>query len=319
MKEQKPTFSQKVKAEIIKNEKTSDSCCLKSYLAAIIRGAGSLTLGNEGLGIEISTTNIDLVKFSAHCIKKIKGVDCDIYAEGAKAKKNYHLRYNDINLLKELSIIGEDADGSLSILSSLDNITKGKDCCKKCFVKGMFLACGSITIPKTDSNTQSAGYHMEFQLYDSITAKDFAALLNKVGFDFKVTERSESSTIYIKDKNAISDMIAFMGANSSRLEIENLMIMRDIRNNANRQSNCVNANIDRFLDAAQRQIEAITKLIESGKLNTLDEKLRQAADMRMEHNDMTMDELAALMGITKSGVSHRMRKLIELAEEMEDK
>jgi hypothetical protein len=180
----------------------------------------------------------------------------------------------------------------------------------------MFLACGSLTVPELKNYKEevSASYHMEFQISDLNVARQFAKLLNDDGFGFKLTERSKNSVVYIKDKESIADMLVYFGANACKFALEDVLIARSIRNDANRQTNCISANIDKTIEASERQIAAITKLIESGKLNLVDEKLRQTADMRMEHVDATMDELASLLGITKSGVNHRIRKLIELAD-----
>ena len=315
MKRQTLTFSQKVKNEILQNEKSAEPCCNSAYLAALIRGAGSLAINNSGLGFELATSSLETLKFANQLLKRMNRGERDIVVS-SKSKSLYTMECFDTGLMFELGIVCRDGEGLVQI-GGIEKYLEAAPYCKKSFVKGMFLSCGSITVPEP-KNGQNTGFHMEFQLTDEKIAEEFAKLLYGEGFSFKVTHRGSKSAVYLKDKDVISDMVVYLGASASRLELENVLILRDIRNTANRQSNCTTANIDRSLDAAEKQVEAITKLIERGKLNLLDERLKKTADLRMENIDEPLDSLAKKLGISKSGVNHRMRKLIELAEEPED-
>lgn len=316
MKKETVTFAQKVKNEILNSEKAVAPCCQLAYLSAIIRGAGSLAISSLGTGFEIVTGNLELLKFVNSITKRLYGKQSDIIADGGKGKQMFSLDCYDSSLMFDTGILYVDENGLTQINSNIDKYLLAESCCKKSYVKGMFLACGSLTVPELKNYKEevSASYHMEFQISDLSVARQFAKLLNDDGFGFKLTERSKNSVVYIKDKESIADMLVYFGANACKFALEDVLIARSIRNDANRQTNCISANIDKTIEASERQIAAITKLIESGKLNLVDEKLRQTADMRMEHVDATMDELASLLGITKSGVNHRIRKLIELAD-----
>ncbi|HPG91901.1 MAG TPA: DNA-binding protein WhiA [Clostridia bacterium] len=319
MSKENVTFSQKVKNEILNTEKAVAPCCQLAYLSAIIRGAGSLAISSEGTGFEIVTGNLELLKFVNSITKRLYGKQNDIIADVGKGKQMFSLDCYDSSLMFDTGILFVDENALTQINSNIDKYLLAENCCKKSYIKGMFLACGSLTVPEIKSYKQetNASYHMEFQISDTNIAIQFAKLLNETGFAFKLTERSKNSVVYIKDKDSISDMLVYFGANACKFALEDVLIARSIRNDANRQTNCISANIDKTLEASERQIAAITKLIESGKLNLVDEKLRQTADMRMEHIDASMDELAILLGVTKSGVNHRIRKLIELAESEE--
>lgn len=308
------TFSQKVKNEILSAEKTTAACCQRAYLSAVVRGAGSLAIGSQGLGFEIVSGNIELLKFVNQIVRRLVDKQPDITAENALGKTLYSTECYDTSLMYDIGIVCEEG-GLVSISGSIEKFAADA-CCRKCFIKGMFLACGSITVSGIGGT--GANYHMEFQLSDEDIAEQFAGLLAGEGFPFKTAKRGSKSMVYLKDKDIISDMVVYLGASASRLEMENILMLREIRNNANRQSNCTTANIDRHLDASEKQIRAITKLIERGLLGQLDKKLKEAADLRMENPEIPMEQLADLMGISKSGANHRMRRLIELAGDTED-
>ncbi|MBO5778373.1 MAG: DNA-binding protein WhiA [Clostridia bacterium] len=188
--------------------------------------------------------------------------------------------------------------------------------CENCFaafIRGVFLTAGTIVSP-------SSAYHVEFALSDPQRSQSFADLLCELGFSARITTRRGVRAVYLKESEVIEDLLTFIGAPQVALQIMNTKIMRDIRNNENRRANCDAANIYKSTGAAALQIRSIKRLQESGKLATLPTPLQITAELRLEHPEVSLIELAGLHEppITKSGVSHRLQKLIDAAEEIEE-
>jgi len=183
--------------------------------------------------------------------------------------------------------------------------------CAKAFIGGTFLSCGSIIDPKSE-------YHIEFELETEEKADSIFEILNLISIESKKTYRKAKQKyyIYIKDSGVIEDILAYMGAQSSAFELMNVKIYRDLRNNANRHANCDTANIDKVVKASQKQIDAIVKIIDSGMLEFLPDDLRPTLDLRAANPNATLAELAEMHSpaLTKSGVNHRLKRIIEFSE-----
>lgn len=187
--------------------------------------------------------------------------------------------------------------------------------CENCFaafVRGVFLTSGTIVAPEN-------AYHVEFAISDEARCVRFCNLLTELGFPAKITTRRGVRAIYLKESEVIEDLFTYIGAPQVALQIMNTKIMRDIRNNENRRANCDTANIFKSTGAAAVQIRAIKQLKESGVLATLHKNLQITAELRLEYPEVSLIELAGLHEppITKSGVSHRLQKLVAAAEETE--
>ena len=184
--------------------------------------------------------------------------------------------------------------------------------CENCFasfIRGVFLTCGTIVSP-------NSAYHMEFAISDSKRSEDFTNLLCELGFSARITTRRGVRAVYLKESEVIEDLLTYIGAPQVALKIMNTKIMRDIRNNENRRANCDAANIFKSTGAAALQIRSIRQLQDSGELSTLPKSLQITAALRLEHPEVSLVELAGLHEppITKSGVSHRLQKLVEAAK-----
>lgn len=193
-------------------------------------------------------------------------------------------------------------------------LTRIRTCenCLAAFIRGMFLSIGTIVSPEN-------AYHVEFSLSDEQKSQQFCTLLCELGFTARITTRRGVRAIYLKESEVIEDLFTFIGAPQVALQIMNTKIMRDIRNNENRRANCDAANIFKSTGAAAMQIRSIQQLSESGKLATLPKALQVTAALRLEHPEVSLIELAGLHEppITKSGVSHRLQKLVSAAEDVD--
>ena len=143
-------------------------------------------------------------------------------------------------------------------------------------------------------------------------------ILNKYNIHFKKLEKENAVSIYSKDGEEISKFLAFIGANSSVLKFEDIRVYRDMRNNVNRIVNCETANLSKTVNAAVKQIDAINKLKESGKYNSLSENLKEIAELRIKYPEVSLIELGKMLNppIGKSGVNHRMKAILKLVEEL---
>jgi DNA-binding protein WhiA len=186
--------------------------------------------------------------------------------------------------------------------------------CRWAFVKGLFLTCGTITKPDN-------AYHMEFLLRNEESAGGIAAFLTDLGAPPKITERRGGLCgVYYKDSESVVDILGHLGANRAAFKMLDVKIMKDIRNNANRVANCDANNIDKSTSAAHRQVALIRRLIEENKLSFLPPELVDTARARVEYPSLSLGQLAQTVQppLTKSGLNHRLARIMELCEKLLD-
>lgn len=179
----------------------------------------------------------------------------------------------------------------------------------KAIIRGAFLGAGSINNPESK-------YHLEIILSTKSNAENIINILKTFTIGAKKLERKNGYSIYIKDGEEISKLLALIGANSSVLKFEQIRVLRDMKNNINRKVNCETANLNKTVNAAVRQIEAIKKLQKTGEFDKLSESLKEIAKIRIENPDASLVELGQMLKdpIGKSGVNHRLNKILEIAQ-----
>ena len=184
------------------------------------------------------------------------------------------------------------------------------DGCRQVFFRHMFIIFGSVTDPMKS-------YHLEFAFSTEKEAEMMVSMLSENGFTFSRSRRGNRHTVYVKNSGTIEDFLVFIGAQSSAFEVMNSKIVHEIRNDANRQVNCDTANIEKQLEAARVYVEAARFLDETGKLDSLPEDLRKTARLRIDNEQMSLAELGRMMipEVSKSGIKHRLRKILAAAEE----
>lgn len=194
---------------------------------------------------------------------------------------------------------------------NLSPLLLAQSCCLAAWLRGVFLACGGISDPQKE-------YHLEFQLKEAAAAALLAARLAGSGHPFHHTTRKGMQVLYLKESEQIEEVLTYLGAVSCVFELMNIKIEKELRNHANRVTNCETANIQKTVDASLRQVEDIRLLEKSGRLATLDEVLKQTAMLRLSHPEDSLSELAAQFpgGVSRSGLNHRLKKLSALADEM---
>ena len=188
------------------------------------------------------------------------------------------------------------------------------DCeeCARAYLRGAFLACGAVTDPARD-------YHLEWCVPHYYFSRDLAALLREVGFPAKTVSRAGSYVVYLKESSRIEDCLTYLGACRGSLEMMNVKMVKSIRNETNRRLNCDSANIDKTVAAAAVQTEALRRLERSGGLEGLSPELQALARLRLENPELSLRELGEALDppLTRSGVNHRMQKLLKLAQATE--
>ena len=318
------SYSLKVKSELMEISYES-SCCMLSELSAIVHTAGSLNISREGLYAEINTENETLIKRISQMFQKLFGIRAEIISEEKKVLKKHTLytlyspKNSSEQILNELGIISFDENHNRQINRGIDSNLILQDCCCAAYLRGAFLSCGNITVPLSGDNKKiSIGYHLEFVLSCCEMAEGIEALLNRFNIISKQTTRKDNYIVYIKESEGICDFLALLKASKAVLELQNIKVEREVKNNTNRQTNCIVANIDKTVDAAIKQIEAINAIEKSGGLDMLPPKLRKVAKLRQEYPDVSLETIADLTGenLTKSGINHRMRKIIKIAQEL---
>ena len=186
-----------------------------------------------------------------------------------------------------------------------------QSCCKRAFIRGAFLASGSISDPEK-------GYHFEIVTQDERKATHLQEIICSFQIDAKIVLRKKSYVVYVKEGAQIVDMLAIMEANVALMNLENIRILKEMRNSVNRKVNCETANINKTVNAAVKQIEDI-RLIEQKKgFHNLNEGLAEIAELRLQYPEATLKELGMMLNpqVGKSGVNHRLRKLSEIADEL---
>lgn len=208
-----------------------------------------------------------------------------------------------MDILNELGYSGTETTLRL-LTTNIEN-----ECCFGAFLRGVFLSCGIVTDPKKE-------YHLEFDVAFRTKCRDLAEMFDNFSAVPKMSDRNGMNMLYFKDSNHIEDILTVMGAQVSVMELIGEKILKDVRNNVNRKVNCDNANIKKTFQAASKQITAIEKLIDSGKLEQLPSELRELAKLRLDNPEMTLTELGLALSepLSRSGVNHRLRKLLAIAE-----
>lgn len=193
----------------------------------------------------------------------------------------------------------------------LSGLVTQQDCCKRAFLKGVFMTSGSISDP-------NKGYHLEIVCNNDIRASFIKKLMKEFDIEGRIVKRKRYRVVYVKDGAMIVDILNIMGAHISLMNMENVRILKDISNNINRRVNCEAANLNKTVSAAVKQIQDINYIIETKGINYLPENLRALAEARLDAEDASLKELGEMMNppLGKSGVNHRLRKISEIADEL---
>lgn len=293
------SFSSEVVEELIGLE-LSKTCCRKAMLFGLFMGASL-----EGVKtVTAEFRNAEIAEIAVEILKKQFSAEAELSAVSRAGRRFYSIKVNS----KALSSFLQSIDSAQETRGLSEIVGFRCDACSKAFVRGVFIALGTINDPKKS-------YHLEFVLKSEERAKKLAALLENEIVAPKLVKRGEKTGVYYKRNMQIADLLYYLLATKSGFAFSDVCIEHDIRNKENRATNCNTRNISRSIEVAQKQIEAISALEKSGKLRLLDEELRYTARMRVENPWATLTELAAVHEppIAKSTLNRRLVKLLEKA------
>ncbi len=298
------SFSAEVKNEILSVE-TENECCRHAFAYGLLLFSRSFS-------------SLDISLLTEH--KNISEIYNAVLKEHCKVKTTYTKTHagkykievlNAADRLRVLEVFGYDKKMTTSRLN-WSNITD--ECCKNAFLRGAFLSCGTVNDP-------NKCYHMEFVVPYLNLSRDLSRFIkdyDELSVEPKTITRTSNYVIYFKDSEAIEDLLGTMGAVNSCLELMGIKMYKDVRNNVNRKVNFENANLDKTVNAAAKQIEAITHIKNTVGLSYLSNDLQEVAKLRLENPDMTLRELGECLTspISRSGVNHRLKKICDIALEI---
>lgn len=310
------SFTTDIKKELI-NRSQGDFSALekKAAFSAFVRTSGAL-------GVKDDSPTFFLVSETEYVAEYFMGVFAEIFASELNVT---HAAMDRMSGRDKLVLLCPPSV-SASALNALGLLKRnGKDIRegiaaslikdekrKIAYIRGAFLGGGSCTLP-----SGGAGYHLEIVFAERKTAHDFCVLLDEFSLFAKLLERKETFVVYMKSKEAISDFLAVIGANHSLRKFTAILEKRDEANNDNRARNCMAGNADKTAIAAVKQVVAIQKIQEKTHFRDLSEELIALAKARLQYPYMSLKELAEYLGVSKSCLNHRMRRLTEIAEELE--
>lgn len=300
------SYSSDVKNELARLE-GQKPCCEKAELLGVLRLSGALVLRGKNIGIHFSTENAALARRVLQVLKSNYPVQTEVViTRSRRLKKNNRYQVevipdsNVAKALQELQILPSGEDERQNLLR--------KACCRKAFLRGVFMAGGSVSRPAGD-------YHLEIVTENEELARLIVKIMHGFSLSAKMTDRKNNYIVYLKDGDHITDFLSLIGAHQALLEFENVRIVKDMRNQVNRRVNCETANLNKVIRASVLQVACIRYLQEHGRYYLLPEKLKEAAELRLRYPDISLNELVEYTEGTvgKSGLNHRLKKIRQIA------
>lgn len=310
---QELTFSGEVKEELSRHQAERLHCNI-AEIAAIISMCGKISIDSrEHFSIKVRTENVSVARKYFTLLRKTFNINTETLVSMNRNKghntytviiKNHE---DAICVLKEIKLIDQEGEfvEDFSIVR--------RPCCKRAFLRGAFLGAGSISNPEKS-------YHIELVCINRKQASQIRMLINGFGLESKVILRKNSYVVYLKEGSQIVDLLNIMEAPIALMKMENVRILKEMRNTVNRKVNCETANINKTVSAAANQAEDIAFIQKNMGLSKLPDTLQEVANLRLANPEASLKELAELCTseIGKSGINHRLRKLSEIAQELRE-
>lgn len=285
------SFSSEVKEELAKHISPGRHCQI-AELAAMMNFCGQIGCDKDGkYTIGFQTENEAVARKGFTLLKKTYNIDTDVAMSEEQMYDFFQKMGNP-----------EEPVSSLLIKNS---------CCQRAFLRGAFLSIGSISDPQKS-------YHLEFVCTDEDKARQLQRVIQGFDIDAKIIIRKKYYVVYLKEGESIVDILNICEAHVSLMKLENMRILKEMRNSINRKVNCETANITKTVNASTRQVEDIEYIRDHYGFSKLSDNLREMAETRLEHPDAPLKELGGYLDppVGKSGVNHRLRKLSELADRL---
>lgn len=298
------SFSSEIKTELCKIENKRD-CCRRAECYGLWLFSRCFSLKDSAFVTENGAVARRMLESAAETV----GVSGELaYGMSRRKKQAYRVSLQDESARAAmLAAFGHTgAEPSLKINRAvLEN-----ECCQAAFLRGAFLSCGTATDPQKE-------YHLEFSLPYRNLANSLYTLLCEISafaISPSITQRKGGYVIYWKESGQIEDLLTYLGAAGASMQLMQVRMYKEAKNDINRKANFETANMDKTYSASARQIAAIAALSDAGELGRLSDELQELAQLRLENPEMTLRELGLRLGISRSGVNHRLQRLLELAE-----
>jgi DNA-binding protein WhiA len=322
------SFSKEVKEELSLQVSSARHCRL-AELAAILSYEGRIIRSGSNYYLKLQTENLVVARKYFTLIRKTFNINIDVSVKTTtNLNKNciYTLIIRNSNTVAQILqatklpfsemfrgenlLVGEKSSEEIGLANQL--ITQNA-CCKRAFIRGAFLSSGSMSNPKK-------AYHLEIVVSDLEKAEQLRDMIQTFSVDAKIVIRKKNYVVYIKEGSQIVDLLNVMEAHVALMDLENVRILKEMRNSINRQVNCEAANISKTVVAASNQMDDIIYIRDKVGLGDLADGLEDIARMRIEYPEASLKELGAMLlpPIGKSGVNHRLRKLSMIADQLRE-
>lgn len=311
------SFSSKVKEELARHMGSARHCKI-AETTAIINLCGKVGRNSEGMltGLKIQTENPAVARKCFTLFKKTFNIKIDISIRKSQQLGKHRVyqivladREDTLKVLRACRLLeGETMERRISPMVIQTT------CCKRAYIRGAFLATGSMSDPEKT-------YHLEFVNQEAAHAQELSDLVNSFEMDSKIVLRKKYHVVYLKEGRQIVDLLNIMEAHVALMDLENLRILKDMRNNVNRIVNCETANLNKTVSAAVKQVNDIEYIEAKQGLHTLTESLEIMARLRLDNPSASLKEMGEMLSppVGKSGVNHRLRKISQIADNLRNK
>lgn len=294
------SFSGEIKKELAGRIGESRHCRL-AELSAIIVFAGKISALNGGISFRPESGNPMLKEKFARLISLLFSID----------REWETLQGDDVFQILEGVKVWDRQRGCFLNTETADGLLIQQPCCKRAYIRGAFLSSGSVSDP-------GKAYHFEIVCRTAAQSAQLQHAINSFDIDARIVPRKKNQVVYVKEGAHIVDLLNVMEAHTALMNLENVRIVKEMRNSVNRQVNCETANISKIVNAAVRQIEDIRLIQKNKGIESLPEHLKEIALLRLAYPDAPLKELGMYLNppVGKSGVNHRLRRISEIAEKM---
>lgn len=298
------TYSQKVKDELCSGKFSCTDCGFGFV-------CGMLLCRDKDQQALFQCDSKRIVELLAEKIVELTGVIASAKYDSANSRKKHPIFQLVLEETEDVQVFYDTFQQVLNW--NMDWSRLSKSCCKAAFLRGAFLACGIVVNPAKE-------YHMEFKFHREDVARQLFDFVQSCGLSFKLSSRKGVPVLYLKDSAAIEEVLTWMGASKSAMDLMDVKIFKEMRNKVNRVTNCETANIQKTVKASMKQVEDIRFLVEHRGMEYLPEDLRQVAKARLANPELSLSDLAAEMPveISRSGLNHRLSRICKMAEELRE-
>ncbi len=301
------SFSSETKTELcsIQNKKP---CCNFAEGYGLLLFSKCFSMSERKIKIENGNVARTIAEYAASCAGVIPEVSVKLHRG---TKEAYNLSIDGLNQREIMYAAFGHSKKEINLRINGDNIKNS--CCMAAFLRGVFISCGLVTDPQKE-------YHLEFVVPYKKLAEDIVSILDELSINLQpsLLERGGNYIIYIKDSSKIEDLLTYLGAFNASMELMQIKMYREAINDINRKSNFETANMDKTYSASARQTAAIALLNDTMGLSALSDDLRDVAQLRLDNPDMTLKQMSEILHISRSGVNHRIQRLLALAEKEDE-